>query len=214
MRLILLGAPGAGKGTQAELLSKVLNVPHISTGDIFRSNIENKTELGMKAEQYINKGLLVPDEITTGIVKQRFENKDCKKGFILDGFPRTVTQAEQLEITVHDMGIELDYVVLIDVSDDEIIKRLSGRRVCSGCGKSYHIIYNPTAQQGICDECKGHVGQRKDDNEETVKKRLDNYHRQTVPLIEYYDIKGKLLTVEGMKGIEDTSQKLIRILGV
>jgi len=214
MRLILLGAPGAGKGTQAALLSSELNIPHISTGDIFRYNIKNGTALGKKAKEYIDKGLLVPDELTVDIVKDRLQQDDCKNGFILDGFPRTIPQAEYLEKVLKDMGVELDAVLNIHVPDEAIIKRMSGRRVCTACGMSYHIVNNPTKIEGKCDKCNAEVTQREDDREETVVNRLKTYHDQTEPLIEYYDKKGKLVNVNGLNRIEDTKKEVLKVLGV
>ncbi|HHW00735.1 MAG TPA: adenylate kinase [Clostridiaceae bacterium] len=214
MRIVLLGAPGAGKGTQAVILAEKLNVPHISTGDIFRSNIANGTELGKKAKEYIDKGELVPDEVTIGIVRDRLEKPDCKNGFILDGFPRTIPQAECLDEILESMGTPLEYVVDIDVDDEYIIKRLSGRRVCPGCGASYHITNNPPAKPGICDKCGTEIIQRKDDNEETVLNRLKTYHLQTEPLIDYYRKQGKLISVDGRLNIEDTTRSILKAVGV
>lgn len=211
MRLVLLGAPGAGKGTQAVILSEKYNIPHISTGDIFRSNIKNNTELGKKAKEYIDKGLLVPDELTIDIVKDRINKPDCSDGFILDGFPRTIFQAQELDKFLEGMGIELDCVLNIDVSDEKIIKRLSGRRVCQ-CGKTYHILNNPPKKEGICDSCNGELFQREDDREETVIQRLETYHKQTEPLIEYYEKSGKLVTVEGRESIDDTTKEVLDAL--
>ncbi|NSW91206.1 MAG: adenylate kinase [Firmicutes bacterium] len=214
MRIVLLGAPGAGKGTQAEVLSEKLKIPHISTGDIFRNNIKNGTELGRKAKEYIDRGMLVPDEITIKIVEERLKEADCKNGFILDGFPRTIPQAEALEDVLSRMGISLDLVVNIFVTDEKIIERLSGRRVCQKCGKSYHIKYNPPSVEGECDDCKSKVIQRDDDKEETVVSRIKTYHRQTEPLINYYRKKGLLLTVEGQEKIEDTTKEVMKALGI
>lgn len=214
MRLILLGAPGAGKGTQAAFLAEKFNVPHISTGDIFRSNIKSKTELGLKAKEYIDKGMLVPDELTISIVKDRLTKDDCKKGFLLDGFPRTIPQAEYLDKALKEMGVELDYVLNIHVDDETIIKRMSGRRVCQACGATYHIIFNPTKEKDICDSCKSNVIQREDDKEETVIERLKTYHDQTEPLIEYYKKSGKLVTAFGKEAIGETSKEVLRALGV
>ncbi|HPD00419.1 MAG TPA: adenylate kinase [Acetivibrio sp.] len=211
MRMILLGAPGAGKGTQAVILSERFNIPHISTGDIFRSNIKNNTELGKKAKEYIDKGLLVPDELTIDIVRDRINKSDCSDGFILDGFPRTIQQAQALDIILKDMGIELDCVLNINVSDDKIIKRLSGRRVCQ-CGKTYHVKNNPPKQEGVCDSCNGKLFQRDDDREETVIQRLETYHQQTEPLIGYYKNCGKLITVEGQDSIDDTTKEVLDAL--
>ncbi|MDQ2087602.1 adenylate kinase [Herbivorax sp. ANBcel31] len=213
MRLIILGAPGAGKGTQAVNLSKKYNVPHISTGDIFRSNIKNGTELGKKAKEYIDKGLLVPDDVTIGIVEDRLTQSDCKDGFILDGFPRTIEQAEKLDAILEGMKVKLDKVLNIHVPDSQIVKRMSGRRVCPKCGISYHTKYKPTTTEGVCDSCKSDVIQREDDKEETVKQRLETYHKQTEPLIEYYTKKGSLVTVTGQEKIEDTTNEVIKALG-
>ena len=213
MRIVLLGAPGAGKGTQAEVLSGKFNIPHISTGDMFRYNIKNETELGKKAKGYIEKGLLVPDEITVKIVEERLKKDDCKNGFILDGFPRTIPQAEALDRILFLQGTALDIVLNIFVTDDEIVQRLSGRRVCRKCGKNYHIKYNPTSEEGKCDECKSEVVQRDDDREETVISRLKTYHGQTEPLIDYYGKKGLLFTVEGQEKIEDTTREVLKVLG-
>ncbi|MCX7748610.1 MAG: adenylate kinase [Clostridia bacterium] len=213
MRLVLLGAPGAGKGTQATVISEKFKIPHISTGDIFRSNIKNGTELGKKAKEYIDEGLLVPDELTIDIVKDRLKQDDCKNGFILDGFPRTIPQAEYLDKALDSMEVNLDCALNIYVSDEEIIKRMSGRRLCSGCGKGYHTIYIPTRVSGICDSCGAAVIQREDDKEETVLSRLKTYHEQTEPLIDYYERKGKLVTVEGKKNVEDTKKAVLEALG-
>ncbi len=214
MRLILLGAPGAGKGTQAKKLSQKLCIPHISTGDIFRNNMINGTELGIKAKEYIDKGMLVPDELTISIVKDRLIQDDCKNGFILDGFPRTIPQAEYLEKTLIEIGTDMDHVVNIHVADEEIIKRMSGRRVCPNCGATYHIVFNPTKVDGICDNCNTNVIQRDDDKEETVISRLKTYHEQTEPLIDFYSKRGKILTVIGKEEIEETSKAVIKVLGV
>ncbi|HEY9060287.1 MAG TPA: adenylate kinase [Pseudobacteroides sp.] len=214
MKLILLGAPGAGKGTQATKLSQKLSIPHISTGDIFRNNIKNSTELGKKAKEYIDKGMLVPDELTISIVKDRLMQDDCKNGFILDGFPRTIPQAEYLEKALNEMGTDIDHVVNVSVADEEIIKRMSGRRVCTNCGATFHTVFNPTKKDGICDNCNASVIQRDDDKEETVISRLKTYHEQTEPLIGFYSKRGKLLTVIGREEIEETSKAVIKVLGV
>ena len=214
MRLVLLGAPGAGKGTQAANLSEKLKVPHVSTGDIFRYNIKNGTPLGKMAKEYIDKGALVPDEVTVGIVKDRLSQPDCGGGYILDGFPRTIPQAESLDTVLAEMGVSLDYVVDIFVPDSEIIKRLSGRRVCPGCGMSYHVHYGPPKKEGTCDSCGTSLMQREDDREETVLNRLKTYHSQTEPLIEYYRGKGKLLVVEGQEKISDTTAEMLKVLGI
>lgn len=213
MRLILLGAPGAGKGTQATMLSEKYNIPHISTGDIFRSNIKTGTELGKKAKEYLDQGQLVPDSLTVEIVKDRLEKKDCERGFVLDGFPRTIPQAEYLELELKALKVELDAVLNIYVADSEIIKRMSGRRVCPNCGASYHLVYKQTKEEGICDTCKNPVVQREDDREDTVLSRLYTYHNQTEPLIAYYKEKGKLLTVEGKEDVEHTTEDVIKAVG-
>jgi len=214
MKIVLLGAPGAGKGTQAKVLAEKLSVPHISTGDIFRANIKGNTPLGIKAKEYIDKGQLVPDELTVEIVKDRLSNPDCANGFILDGFPRTIPQAEYLDKVLSDMKIELDATLLIDVKDDEIIKRMSGRRTCPNCGASYHIIYNPTKVEGICDVCNTAVIQRADDAPETVLNRLETYHKQTQPLISYYEKAGKLKVAEGADEVEETTARVFKVLGI
>lgn len=214
MRLVILGAPGAGKGTQAVNLSEKLQVPHISTGDIFRSNIKGGTPLGKLAKEYIDKGALVPDEVTIGIVKDRLQQADCKNGFILDGFPRTIPQAESLGSVLAEMGTALDYVVDISVEDEVIIKRLSGRRICPECNMSYHVDFSEPARGGICANCGAKLIQREDDREETVINRLKTYHTQTEPLIGYYKGKGYLLTVKGQGKIVDTTAEVYKALGL
>jgi len=196
------------------VLAEKLSVPHISTGDIFRANIKGNTPLGIKAKEYIDKGQLVPDELTVEIVKDRLSNPDCANGFILDGFPRTIPQAEYLDKVLSDMKIELDATLLIDVKDDEIIKRMSGRRTCPNCGASYHIIYNPTKVEGICDVCNTAVIQRADDAPETVLNRLETYHKQTQPLISYYEKAGKLKVAEGADEVEETTARVFKVLGI
>lgn len=212
MNLILLGPPGAGKGTQAKLISSNFKVPHISTGDIFRANISQNTELGIRAKQYMDKGLLVPDEVTIDIVKDRLTNDDCKDGFLLDGFPRTVKQAEALDEFLNKNGSKIDASILIDVPKEDIFDRMTGRRVCSKCGASYHVKFNPTKVEGKCDLCGSPVVQRKDDSEETVKERLDVYDKQTQPLVEYYKSQKVLKPVDGAQDInkvfEDISNSL------
>lgn len=214
MRLVILGAPGAGKGTQAEFLSEKFKIPHISTGDIFRENIKKETHLGKKAKEYIDKGLLVPDEITVDIVKDRLLRDDTENGFILDGFPRTIPQAEFLEKVLDESGIKLDRVLDIYVSDEDIVGRLSGRRVCPSCSKSFHIRYNPPMNNDTCPDCKVKVIQRDDDKEETVLNRLATYHKQTKPLIDFYEEKGLLVTAIGQEEIEDTKKEVLKALGV
>jgi len=210
----MLGAPGAGKGTHALLLSKEYNIPQISTGDILRSHIKNETDLGKKAKKYMDKGLLVPDELVVEIVKKRIQEEDCKEGFILDGFPRTIPQAEALDKALEELAIALDKVVNIDVPDEVIIKRMAGRRVCSNCGASYHIENKKPLKENICDECGSELKQREDDKEETVRKRLQVYEEQTKPLIEYYEKRGILLTIEGDGSVEEIGNKIKNALEV
>lgn len=214
MRIILLGAPGAGKGTQAKIISEKLNIPHISTGDIFRANIKGNTPLGQKAKEYMDKGELVPDELTVEIVKDRLGNADCSNGFILDGFPRTIPQAEYLDKVLVQMNINLDVALLIDVKDEDIIQRMSGRRVCTNCGATYNVVFNPTKVEGICDVCKSPVIQRADDAAETVLNRLETYHKQTQPLIDYYEKAGKLKVAEGAGEVDETSNRVMKVLGI
>ena len=196
MKLILLGAPGAGKGTQAEIISKSLEIPTISTGDMIREALKNGTEMGKKAKAYMEAGDLVPDEVVIGIVKERLSLDDCKNGYILDGFPRTIPQAEALDA----MGADIDCVIDIEVKDEVIVNRMSGRRVCEKCGKTYHTENNPSKIEGICDACTGALIQHKDDHIDTVKKRLETYHKETEPLKGYYEAQGKLIEVEGKDG--------------
>ena len=208
MNLILLGAPGAGKGTQAEKISEELNIPQISTGNILRAAVKNGTECGLQAKSYMDKGALVPDEVVIGILKDRIAEDDCKNGYILDGFPRTVPQAEALEA----MGVNIDKVVEISVDDEVIKTRLSGRRVCEGCGASYHIVFNPPKEEGKCDKCGGNVVLRKDDAPETVIDRLITYHKSTAPLIDFYKAKGKLATVVGQEEVADTYKLMLEAI--
>lgn len=202
MNMIFLGAPGAGKGTQAEVVCKELNIPAISTGNMLREAVKNGTAAGLAAKDYMDKGELVPDEVVIGILKDRIARDDAKNGFILDGFPRTVAQAEALE----KMGVRIDKVIEIDVPDEAITARMSGRRVCEGCGNSYHIKFKPTKVEGICDACGAKVVQRIDDKPETVQARLKTYHEKTAPLKDYYKSRGKLVTVQGQNEIEETSR--------
>lgn len=201
MNLILLGAPGAGKGTQAEVICNTLHIPAISTGNILREAIKNQTALGLEAKSYMDGGKLVPDEIVINILKERLQQDDCQNGFILDGFPRTVPQAEALD----QMNIRIDRVIDIEVPDEKIAARLSGRRVCESCGASYHTLYKPSKQEGVCDACGGKTVQRKDDHPDTVRERLRVYHEQTEPLIDYYTKTGKLVVVEGQEEVADTT---------
>lgn len=209
MRLILLGPPGAGKGTQAKRVIEEFNIPHISTGDIFRKNIKEKTELGQKVEGLLAQGKLVPDELTIEIVWDRLDQEDCKNGFLLDGFPRTIPQAEALDEGLAKRGLKLDRVLNIDVDKDSLVKRLSGRRVCPNCGASYHIDNNPTKVEGICDACQTPVIQREDDKEETVLDRIIVYDSQTKPLVDFYNKQDLVFTVDGTLPIDEITNKLV-----
>lgn len=208
MKLILLGAPGAGKGTQAEIISERLSVPTISTGNIIRAALKAQTEMGIKAKEFIDKGLLVPDDVVIGIVRDRLKENDCKNGFILDGFPRTVPQAQALD----EMGIEIDKVIDIQVPDEKIVQRLSGRRVCGGCGASYHLLYKKPEKDGVCNHCGAQLVQRTDDKKETILERLKVYHEQTEPLVDYYRKKNKLVVVEGQEEVADTTALTLKAL--
>ncbi|MBR5827574.1 MAG: adenylate kinase [Clostridia bacterium] len=208
MKLILLGAPGAGKGTQAEMICNHLSVPTISTGNIIRAALKAETEMGLKAKEFINNGQLVPDEVVIGIIKERLAEDDCKNGFILDGFPRTIPQAEALD----EMGIEIDKVIDIEVPDEKIVERMSGRRVCPACGNSYHLLYKKPEKEGICNACGAELIIRADDHPDTVKERLDVYHSQTEPLKEFYGKKNKLFIVEGQEEVADTSALVLKAL--
>ena len=208
MKLILLGAPGAGKGTQAEIICQKKNIPTISTGNILREALKSGTEMGLKAKSYMESGQLVPDEILIGIIKDRIQEPDCKNGFILDGFPRTIPQAEALD----QMGAQIDVVLDIEVADEDIVPRMSGRRVCEKCGSSYHMLYKQPKAEGVCDACQGALVQRKDDHPDTVKERLQVYHTQTEPLKEYYSKQGKLRVVHGQDKVEDTTQMVLEAL--
>ena len=213
MKIIMLGAPGAGKGTQAKRIADKYNIPHISTGDIFRANIKNGTELGKKAKEYIDKGLLVPDELTLELIMDRFKNDDCKNGYVLDGFPRTIPQAEALEKALSANGEKVDFAINVDVPDENIINRMSGRRACLGCGSTYHIKYAPTKTEGICDRCGNELILRDDDKPETVKKRLDVYHNQTQPLIDFYTQRNIIVDVDGTQDMEVVFNNIVDILG-
>lgn len=213
MKIVLFGPPGAGKGTQAKSICNKFSVPHISTGDIFRKNISEKTPLGIQAKEIIDKGLLVSDELTIRIVEDRLKMEDCKEGFLLDGFPRTIKQAEALTDFLAKNGDEIDYALLIDVPKEFIVERMTGRRVCLNCGASYHIKFNPSKQVGICDTCGSEIIQRKDDSEETVQERFSVYDNQTQPLIEYYKNKGILSVVDGTKPINDVFRSISDVLG-
>lgn len=212
MKIIMLGAPGAGKGTQAKMLADKFQIPHISTGDIFRANLKAGTELGKQAKVYMDQGLLVPDELTCDLVVDRISAEDCANGFILDGFPRTIPQAECLTKALAERGESMDYAVDVDVPDENIITRMSGRRACLGCGATYHIINVPTKVEGICDRCGQKVVLRADDEPETVKKRLTVYHEQTQPLIDYYSAQGILRTVDGTQPMLTVFDDIVALL--
>lgn len=211
MNIVLLGPPGAGKGTQAKKIAEYCSIPHISTGDILRENINDNTELGIRAKSYMSGGELVPDGILIEIIRDRLSRQDCSGGFLLDGFPRTIPQAEALGTILEETGKKLDVVLNIEVDDNELIKRLSGRRMCS-CGASYHVIFNPPEREGICDLCKGKLYQRDDDREEAIKNRLMVYKKQTYPLIKYYGNKSLLRIVDGKKDIQEIFTDIIKIL--
>ncbi|MBQ7066564.1 MAG: adenylate kinase [Lachnospiraceae bacterium] len=213
MKIIMLGAPGAGKGTQAKMIADKYSVPHISTGDIFRANIKNGTELGMEAKKYMDQGLLVPDELTVKILLDRVSNDDCKNGYVLDGFPRTIPQAEVLDNALNELGDKIDFAINVDVPDENIINRMSGRRACVACGATYHIVHIPPKTEGICDKCGEGLILRDDDKPETVKNRLDVYHEQTQPLIDFYEKKGVLKSVDGTIPMEDVFKSIVNILG-
>lgn len=213
MKLIMLGAPGAGKGTQAKMIASKYEIPHISTGDIFRANIKNGTELGKKAKAFMDQGLLVPDELTVDLVIDRLAQDDCKNGYILDGFPRTIPQAEALDAALGKLGEKMDYAIDVDVPDENIVSRMSGRRACTGCGATYHIVYNPSKKGEACEVCGEQLVLRDDDRPETVQKRLNVYHDQTQPLIEYYKKQGILKTVDGTQDMKDVFAAITEILG-
>ncbi|MDR2888621.1 MAG: adenylate kinase [Lachnospiraceae bacterium] len=212
MKIIMLGAPGAGKGTRAAMIADYFNIPHISTGDIFRANIKNGTQLGMEAKGFMDQGLLVPDELTVKILLDRVAADDCREGYILDGFPRTIPQAEVLDQELVKMGDKVDYAIDVDVPDDVIIDRMSGRRACLKCGATFHIAHVPPKQEGICDKCGAELIQRADDAPETVKNRLTVYHEQTQPLIDFYQGKGILKQVSGTGAVKDALQDMLAVL--
>ena len=214
MKIIMLGAPGAGKGTQAKMIAEKCGIPHISTGDIFRANIKQGTELGKKAKEYMDKGLLVPDELTCDLVVDRIQKDDCAGGFILDGFPRTIRQAEVLEEALTGLGQKVDIALDIDVSDKSIVERMAGRRACVGCGATYHVVFNPTKKEGICDVCGEKLILRDDDKPETVQKRLAVYHEQTKPLEDFYAARGVLKEVDGTQPMDKVFADILGILGV
>ena len=213
MKIIMLGAPGAGKGTQAKMIADKYQIPHISTGDIFRANIKNGTELGKEAKKYMDQGLLVPDELTVKILLDRVAQPDCANGYVLDGFPRTIPQAEVLDKALTELNDKIDYAINVDVPDENIVKRMSGRRACVACGSTYHIEHIPPKKEGICDKCGQELVLRDDDKPETVQKRLKVYHEQTQPLIDYYKAQGILKSVDGTKPMDEVFADIVAILG-
>ena len=213
MKIIMLGAPGAGKGTQAKRIAEKYGIPHISTGDIFRANIKNQTELGMKAKSYMDQGGLVPDELTLELIMDRFTNDDCKNGYVLDGFPRTIPQAEALTKALADKQDAVDYAVNVDVPDEAIVSRMSGRRACLACGGTYHIEFNPTKVEGICDACGGELYVRKDDTKETAENRLNVYSSQTQPLLDFYAERGLLVEINGDQEVSKVFSDIVDKLG-
>ena len=213
MKLIMLGAPGAGKGTQAKKIAEKYGIPHISTGDIFRANIKNGTELGNKAKSYMEQGLLVPDELTCDLVVDRIQQEDCSNGYVLDGFPRTIPQAEALKAALDKLGTTIDYAINVEVPDENIVTRMGGRRACLACGSTYHIVYNAPKVEDVCDVCGAKLVLRDDDKPETVQKRLTVYHEQTQPLIDFYGKEGVLVEVDGTQNLEDVFQAITKILG-
>lgn len=213
MNLVLMGLPGAGKGTQAEKIVQKYGIPHISTGDMFRAAIKDETDLGLKAKSFMDKGELVPDEVTIGIVRERLSKDDCEKGFLLDGFPRTVAQADALENILSDLNKKINYVINIDVDQSILMERLTGRRICKDCGATYHLVFNPPAKDGVCDRCGGELYQRADDNEATVQNRLDVNIKQTKPLLDFYETKGYLRNIDGQQDINKVFFDLDALLG-
>ena len=212
MKIIMLGAPGAGKGTQAKMIAEKYGIPHVSTGDIFRANIKNGTELGMEAKKYMDQGQLVPDELTVKILLDRVAQDDCKNGYVLDGFPRTIPQAEVLDKALTELGDAIDFAIDVNVPDENIVKRMSGRRACLNCGATYHIVANPPKKEGICDICGKELTIRKDDKPETVKDRLATYHAETEPLKGFYEARGILSSVENKGSIDATNAAVMEVL--
>ena len=213
MKIIMLGAPGAGKGTQAKKIAEKYHIPHISTGDIFRANIKNGTELGMKAKSYMDQGQLVPDDVTIGMLLDRISQEDCAEGDVLDGFPRTIPQAESLTKALEERGESMDYAINVDVPDQAIVTRMAGRRACLACGATYHIVYNAPKKENVCDVCGEGLVLRDDDKPETVQKRLTVYHDQTKPLIDYYGKAGILVTVDGTQDLNKVFEDIVSVLG-
>lgn len=214
MNLVLMGLPGAGKGTQAERIVAKYNIPHISTGDMFRAAMKEGTELGLKAKSFMDQGALVPDEVTIGIVRERLSKEDCEKGFLLDGFPRTVAQAEALESILDSLDKKIDYVININVDQSILMERLTGRRICKSCGATYHLVFNPPAKEGQCDRCGGELYQRADDNADTVQNRLEVNIQQTQPLLDFYETKGYLRNIDGQQDINLVFADIEKLLGV
>ena len=213
MKIIMLGAPGAGKGTQAIKIAEKYKIPHVSTGDLFRSNISKNTDLGMEAKQYMDAGKLVPDELTVRMLLDRVSKDDCKNGYVLDGFPRTIAQAEVLEQEVKKLNDKIDFVINVEVPDENIVKRMGGRRACTKCGATYHVVHVPPKKEGICDNCGSELVLRSDDAPETVRKRLDVYHEQTQPLIDFYKARGILKQVDGTQDMQAVFDDIVKILG-
>ena len=213
MKIIMLGAPGAGKGTQAKMIAEKYGIPHISTGDIFRANIRNATELGMEAKKYMDEGKLVPDELTVKILLDRVAQDDCKNGYVLDGFPRTIPQAEVLTAALEKMNDAVDFAIDVNVPDENIVNRMSGRRACLTCGATYHIVHIPPKQEGICDKCGSALVLRDDDKPETVKNRLSVYHAQTQPLIDYYEAKGLVVNIDGTQDMDAVFAEILEKIG-
>lgn len=212
MNILFMGPPGAGKGTQAERIVKEFGIPHISTGDAFRAAMREGTPIGLKAKEYIDNGQLVPDDVTVGVVRERLAQPDCETGFLLDGFPRTLGQAEALDDLLVTLGRKLDHVINLSVDRELLLARLTGRRICKSCGATYHVIFNPPQQEGVCDKCQGELYQRSDDTEATVGKRLDVYLNETAPLLSYYEAKGLLREVDGEKEIDTVTSEIVSLL--
>jgi adenylate kinase len=212
VNILFMGPPGAGKGTQADVIVKEFGIPHISTGDAFRLAIKQGTPIGMKAKEYMDQGLLVPDDVTIGIVEERLQQPDCREGFLLDGFPRTLSQAEALDGILDRLNSGLDHVINLKVDRDKLLARLTGRRICKNCGATYHVVFNPPKQEGICDRCGGELYQRSDDNEESVGTRLDEYINKTAPLLTFYENKGLLRQMNGEQDIDQVSQEIVSLL--
>ncbi|RKD22684.1 adenylate kinase [Ammoniphilus oxalaticus] len=212
MNIILMGLPGAGKGTQAERIAEIFDVPHISTGDMFRAAVNDKTEMGVEAKKYMDQGLLVPDHVVNGIVKERLGKDDCNKGFLLDGFPRTAAQAETLNGILDELGRHIDHVINIEVDRSELLGRLTGRRICRGCGTSFHVLFHAPSQEGVCDKCGGELYQRDDDNEETVATRLDVNIEQSAPILSFYEEKGLLRNIDGQQEISKVFDDIAKLL--